>query len=186
MLPLAAVVGVMMSRIWTLYAVQAFVPAWYDSLGYGAYFYGPLSATILLATALGTVACGWLADRYGKRTVVVGTIVLSIPALWAFASFTGPVAFLTGALVGLLGSSAGSLLLVMAQQMLASRAGLASGMVLGLGFVTGAIGGPVTGMFADALGFREAMLMQAAIAAVTIPLALLLPSEARLAEHSQN
>ena len=28
MLPLAVVVGVMMSRIWTLYAVQAFVPAW--------------------------------------------------------------------------------------------------------------------------------------------------------------
>lgn len=180
-LPLAAVVGVMMSQVWVMYAIQAFVPVWYDSLGYGPSFYGALLTTILLSTALGTVLCGVLADRYGKRSVVLGTLVLSIPALAAFASFVGPLAFPTGAIVGLLVASTGSLLLVMAQQLLSSRAGLASGAVLGVGFVTGAIGVPVTGILADAFGLQDTMMVQAAIAAATLPLALLLPSETRLA-----
>lgn len=184
-LQVAAVVGVMMSQVWVLYAIQAFVPVWYDSLGYGPSFYGALLATILLATAFGTVVCGALADRYGKRAVVLGALVLSIPALVAFAHFIGPAAFLTGALVGLLVSSTGSLLLVMAQQLLSNRAGLASGAVLGLGFFTGAIGVPITGMLADSFGLQDVMMAQAGIAAATIPLALLLPGEARLADRRE-
>jgi MFS transporter, FSR family, fosmidomycin resistance protein len=184
-LQVAAVVGVMMSQVWVLYAIQAFVPVWYDSLGYGPSFYGALLTTILLATAFGTVVCGALADRYGKRAVVLVALVLSIPALVAFAHFIGPAAFLTGALVGLLVSSTGSLLLVMAQQLLSNRAGLASGAVLGLGFFTGAIGVPITGMLADAFGLQSVMMAQAGITAATIPLALLLPSETRLADRRE-
>ena len=35
-----AVIGVMMSRSWTIASLQAFLPTWYKSLGYGATFYG--------------------------------------------------------------------------------------------------------------------------------------------------
>ncbi len=180
LLPLLAVLGVMMSRTWTVIGLEAFVPTWYRSLGYGPAFYGPLATTIVLASALGTVGSGSLADRYGRRAVIIGSLVLTIPALLLFAQYTGPIAFLTGALVGLLAASTGPLMLVMAQGLMAGRAGVASGLVLGLGFVTGAIGVPITGAAADAFGMATAIRLQVVLVVATIALALLLPSEARL------
>jgi hypothetical protein len=57
---------------------------------------------------------------------------------------------------------------------------MASGLVLGLGFVTGAIGVPVTGAVADAFGMQVAVRLQVLLIIATIGLALLLPGEARL------
>jgi FSR family fosmidomycin resistance protein-like MFS transporter len=177
MVALLAVIGVMMARNGTIVSIEAFVPTWYKSLGYGPAFYGPLATTVVLASALGTVGSGTLADRYGRRAVILGTLVLSIPAMLLFAQFTGPIAFVTGALVGLLAASTGPLMLVMAQELMAGRAGVASGLVLGLGFVTGAIGIPITGAIGDAVGLQMAMRLQAVVMVVTIVLALFLPSE---------
>lgn len=179
-LPLVAVIAVMMSRSWTVSSLQAFVPTWYRSLGYGAAFYGPLATTIVIASALGTIGSGSLADRYGRQAIVTGTLVLSIPVILLFAQFTGPIAFVTGALVGLLAASTGPLMLVMAQELMAGRAGVASGLVLGLGFVTGAVGVPITGAIADAFGMQTAMRLQVIVVVVAIVIARFLPSEARL------
>jgi MFS transporter, FSR family, fosmidomycin resistance protein len=68
----------------------------------------------------------------------------------------------------------------MAQELMAGRAGVASGLVLGLGFVTGAIGVPVTGAVADAWGMQLAVRLQVILIIATIGLAWLLPGEARL------
>jgi FSR family fosmidomycin resistance protein-like MFS transporter len=179
--PLLAVIGVMMSRTWTVFSVEAFVPTWYESMGYPASFYGPLATTVVLSSAAGTVGCGSLADRFGRRAVIVGALVLTIPALLMFARFPGPLGFLSGAILGLSAASTGPLTLVMAQQLMARRAGMASGLILGMGFVTGAIGVPVTGMLADAFGMQTAIEAQVLLVLATIGLALLLPSEARMA-----
>ena len=44
---------------------------------------------------------------------------------------------LLGAMLGFAAASTGPLMLVMAQQLMRGRAGLASGLILGIGFVTG-------------------------------------------------
>jgi FSR family fosmidomycin resistance protein-like MFS transporter len=178
--PLLAVIGVMMSRTWTVFSLESFVPTWYSSLGYGASFYSPLATTIVLASAVGTIGCGSLADRYGRKAVIIGALMLTIPAILLFARFPGPLGFLSGALVGLSAASSGPLTLVMAQQLMARRAGMASGLILGLGFVTGAIGVPITGMLADTFGMQTAIEAQVLLVVATIGLALLLPSEARI------
>ncbi len=178
--PMAAVILVMMARSWNQSSIQAFVPTWYQQLGYSKSFYGPLATVITLASAMGTLGVGSLADRYGRRALIVGMLVLTIPALLLFAQFTGPIAFVTGALVGLIAAATAPLLLVMAQQLMAGRAGVASGIILGLGFVTGAIGVPITGAVADAFGIQNAMRLQSLVILAAIPVALLLPSEERL------
>jgi len=65
----------------------------------------------------------------------------------------------------------------MAQQLMAGRAGMASGLILGLGFVTGAIGVPIMGAMADAYGITTAMRFQAVIVLVTIAIAFFVPTE---------
>jgi FSR family fosmidomycin resistance protein-like MFS transporter len=69
------------------------------------------------------------------------------------------------------------LLLVIAQQLMAGRAGMASGLILGLGFVMGAIGVPIMGAFADAYGMQNAMRAQAAVGALSVIVAFMLPTE---------
>jgi MFS transporter, FSR family, fosmidomycin resistance protein len=174
---LAVVIGVMMSRTWTVGVFQAFTPTWYKQLGYGPAFYGPLATTLVLASAVGTVGCGTLADRYGRRAVIIGTLVLSIPAILLFTLFPGPWAFGSAILIGFLAASTAPLMLLMAQQLMANRAGLASGLVMGLGFVTAAVGVPITGAIGDVIGIQKSLMTQAILAAATIGLAWLLPSE---------
>jgi FSR family fosmidomycin resistance protein-like MFS transporter len=183
--PIWALVGVilvMMSRNWTVIGFEAFIPSWYKSLGYGAGFYGPLATTVVLASALGTVGSGRLADRYGRRGIILGTLLLTIPFILLFSQFTGPSAFITGGMVGLLAASTGPLTLVMAQELMAGRAGLASGLIMGLAFVTGAIGVPITGVVADAFGMQTAFRLQVVIVIATLFVIPLLPTEERLAE----
>lgn len=176
-LVLAVVILVMMSRNWTVVVLQAFTPTWYHSMGFQPWFYGPLAATLVLASAIGTVGSGTLADRFGRRAIIIGSLVLSIPAVWLYVTFPGPQAFGSAVLVGMLAASSGPLLLVIAQDLLSHRAGFASGLILGLGFVTGAIGVPVTGAIADRIGLQTALELQIAVVAATIAVAWFLPSE---------
>jgi len=175
---------VMMSRSWTVNVFQAFTPTWYEQLGYGPAFYGPLATTLVLASAVGTVGCGSLADRYGRRTVILATLVLSVPAILLYTVFPGPWAFATAILIGFLAASTAPLMLLMAQQLMASRAGLASGLVMGLGFVTGAVGVPINGAIADAIGLQKSLMTHAVLVIITIGIAWFLPREDEVERYS--
>jgi FSR family fosmidomycin resistance protein-like MFS transporter len=177
LVPIVGTVLMMMSRTWTTATLQAWVPTWYHQLGYPPWFYGGLASTVVLASAVGTVGCGSLADRFGRRTVVMVALWLSVPAVWLFVMFPGPQGFVTAALVGFLAASTSPLMLLMAQELLSSRAGLASGLILGIGFLTGALGVPITGNVGDRFGLQAALLLQVAVVAATIPIAFLLPTE---------
>src|SRR5207253_5724233 len=177
---LAVVILLMMSRSWTVNVFQAFTPTWYRQLGYGPEFYGPLATTLVLASAVGTVGCGSLADRYGRRTVIIATLVLTVPAVLLYTLYPGPWAFATAILIGFLAASTAPLLLLMAQQLMASRAGLASGLVMGLGFVTGAIGVPINGAIGDAIGLQKSLMTHVILVIVTIGIAWFLPREAEI------
>jgi FSR family fosmidomycin resistance protein-like MFS transporter len=181
---LAMVIGVMMSRSWTVGVFQAFTPTWYAQLGYGPAFYGPLITTFVLASAVGTVGCGTLADRYGRRTVILGTLVLSAPAIFLYTRFPGPWAFASAILIGFLAASTAPLMLLMAQQLMASRAGLASGLVMGLGFVTGAIGVPINGAIADRIGLQNSLMTHVILVLATIVIAWFLPGEDEMERHA--
>ena len=181
---LAAVIGVMMSRSWTVNVFQAFTPTWYRQLGYGPEFYGPLATTLVLASAVGTVGCGSLADRYGRRAVIIVTLVLTIPAILLYTLYPGPWAFATAILIGFLAASTAPLLLLMAQQLMASRAGLASGLVMGLGFVTGAIGVPINGAIGDAIGLQKSLMTHVFLVTATLGIAWFLPREQEIERYA--
>lgn len=174
---IGVVIAVMMLRMFPTIGLQNFVPVWYKDLGYSPSFYGALATTLVLASAAGTIGAGNLADRYGRRTVILGSIALTVPAIWAFAEFPGPWAFVTATFVGFLAASTGPLLLVMAQQLMVGRAGVASGLLLGLGFVAAAIGTPIFGAVADSFGMQNAVRTQMIVVVLSFAVAWFLPSE---------
>lgn len=174
---LARIVAVTMLRSWTFLSVLQFLPIWYDELGYGPGFYGPLVTLIILAGSAGTLLGGIFADRIGPRRVVAGSLALAIPALMLFLGFPGPLAFATGLLFGALADASLSVTLVMAQKLVPGRIGIASGVILGLGFVTGGIGVPITGRLADTVGIQTALMSLGIVGALAVLLALTLPSD---------
>lgn len=156
---LAKVIGVVMLRSWSFLALVQFIPIWYDDLGFGRALYGPLMTVMILAGVSGTLMGGALADRVGGRRVIIVSQLICAPALLVFVHFPGAViAFTFGALFGVLSDSSLSVTLSAAQRLLPGRTGIASGVILGLGFITGGIGVPITGAIADRAGVETALM----------------------------
>ncbi len=172
---LSPVIAVVMLRSWVFLSVVTLSPLWYQELGFSASFYGILVTAMLGVGALGTIAGGMLADRIGQRQVLVASLLLSIPSLAIFLMFPGPWALLTGAIFGFLADMSISVTLVMAQGMVQGRAGMASGFILGIGFVTGGIGVPITGTLADYVGIPMALGITGVLLVVGLVIVMLLP-----------
>ena len=183
--PLSRVIFVTMMRSWVFFSVLQLSPVWYSELGYSQAFYGPLTAVVIGTGAFGTLAGGAYADRIGQRQVVAGSLLLAIPALLLYVAFPGPQGLVLAALFGFFCDASISVTLVMAQLLVPGRVGVASGVILGLGFVTGGIGVPITGFIADNAG------MQIALASLTLPLvlgslvALTIPRAREVAEEAR-
>jgi MFS transporter, FSR family, fosmidomycin resistance protein len=173
--PLLLVMGVVMLRSWVFAATVAFIPLWFSDQGYSAGFYATLTTLVLGFGAAGTLAGGLLADRIGQRTILVGSLVASAPFLVLFAMFPGPQSLLLGPAFAFLADMGISITLVMAQRMLPGRVGMASGFILGMGFVTGGIGVPVTGFLADRYGMAEALMMNTVLIVLATIVVLMIP-----------
>ena len=183
---MGVIVGMMMTRAWTIAGIQTFLPTWFDEMGHGRLMQSALVTTLLLSMALGTVGSGTLADRFGRKVPLLLSAVVSIPLILIYAQFPGSWTFLWVFLIGTLAASTMPLLLVLAQELMTGRAGLASGLIMGLGFAMSAIGMPITGWVGDNWGLQDAMRFQALIGIATVVFALLLPTEAEIRAKRQS
>ncbi|HUG15288.1 MAG TPA: MFS transporter [Thermomicrobiales bacterium] len=173
--PLAPVMAIVMIRSWVFLSVVSFIPLWFRDQGYGSPFYSTLTALVIGGGALGTLAGGVLADRLGERAVIGSSLIVSLPFLIVFALFPGPLSLAVGPLFGFFADMSISVTLVIAQRLLPGRVGVASGVILGMGFVTGGIGVPVTGAIADSIGTGPAILVTSSLLAVAAAVAMLIP-----------
>jgi FSR family fosmidomycin resistance protein-like MFS transporter len=117
-----------------------------------------------------------MADRMpGQRIIVTSQLLSIIPALIAVQVENAWV-FPAVALFGLLSDSSLSITLLAAQRMLPGRTGLASGVILGLGFVSGSIGVPLTGALADHTSIPTALTISLGLAVLAALLAAMMPA----------
>ena len=176
--PLLIVLSVVMLRSWVTLSVVTFIPVWFKDLGYSPTFYSILATLVLAFGAVGTITGGILADRIGQRAVLSVSLICAAPALILFAAFPGPLSLLFGPLFGFFVEMGLSITLVMAQRLLPGRVGVASGFILGMGFVTGGIGAPVTGAVADDIGTGSAIMLMAILIVAAAAIAARIPRSA--------
>lgn len=148
------------------------------SIGYGT----GLLALFLFAGAVGTLLGGPLADRFGRRTVMLGSFVLATPLILVYVLVGGVVGAVAltlsgAAVIGTFGVS-----LVMSQEYMPGRVGMASGLSIGMAIGLGGIAALSLGAVADAVNLETAVLATAAGPAACIALTLLLPSSRRARE----
>ena len=103
----------------------------------------------LASVAAGTVIGGPIGDRFGRKTVIWGSILGVLPFTLAlpYVGLTATVAL--SVVIGLVLSSAFSAIVVYAQELMPGRVGAVSGLFYGLAFGMAGLGAAVLGMLAD-------------------------------------
>jgi FSR family fosmidomycin resistance protein-like MFS transporter len=153
-----------------------FIPLYEEARGNGVGYGTRLLALFLFAGAVGTLAGGPLADRLGRRAVLLGSFVLATPLILVYVLVGGWVgavalAFAGAAVIGTFGVS-----LVMSQEYMPGRVGMASGLSIGAAIGLGGVAALSLGAIADEIDLEAALLATAAGPAACIVLTLLLPS----------
>jgi FSR family fosmidomycin resistance protein-like MFS transporter len=169
--------GVVALRSGVYFGLQAFIPLWFiHELGTGEGAGNAALTAMLVAGAAGTYFGGRVVDRLGRRRLVVGSTAVTIPVLVALVLAPSPLtAGLLTALAGFLIILTFSITVVMSQEYLPSRLGLASGVSLGLAIGVGGIAAAGMGLVADARGLRTVMWLIVALAVPMVVLARTLP-----------
>jgi FSR family fosmidomycin resistance protein-like MFS transporter len=169
--------GVVALRSGVYFGLQAFIPLWFiHQLGTGEGAGNAALTAMLVAGAAGTYFGGRVVDRLGRRRLVVGSTAATIPVLVALVLAPSPLtAGLLTALAGFLIILTFSITVVMSQEYLPSRLGLASGVSLGLAIGVGGIAAAGMGLVADAWGLPTVMWLIVALAVPMVILARTLP-----------
>jgi MFS transporter, FSR family, fosmidomycin resistance protein len=183
--PFAVLGTVIALRSFVYFGMVTFIPLYYVADLHVSKASGNTAlAAMLLGGAVGTLVGGPLADRIGRRTVLVGSMLVLPPLIVGFL-ISGPVlAVVFAALAGAVTIATFAVTIVMGQEYLPGRIGVASGVTIGLSIGLGGAGAPLLGLFADAHGTRAVFELVAVFPLLALLLTFALPRRAP-AEHGQ-
>lgn len=141
-----------------------------------------LVTVFLLGGVAGTYIGAVLSDRLGARAIIFGSMVLSIPPIWALDMVYTEVAIV--AAVGLagffiIGSNATTI--VLAQTMLPNNVGMAAGLTIGFSVGLGGLGVTILGVLADNFGlpFVIQLLTWLSVGSALVTLKIPIPESMR-------
>jgi len=151
------------------------IPKYIKDLGQSATVYGSMAGLFMGGSALGNVMGGTLGDRYPKRFIASGVLLLaSIPIFLTGRIGWSGWLFVLVPLAGLFTGAVHSIMVVLAQRIIPGGMALASGLVLGFIFSSGALGLLYTGHLAEVYGFPFVLALTTGMVLLASPLALLL------------
>jgi MFS transporter, FSR family, fosmidomycin resistance protein len=177
--PFARLGGAITVRSAVYFGLQTFIPLWLvDHLGASKALGNAALISMLAAGALGTIVGGRLADGIGRRPVLIGSMALQLPLIVLLLAVGPGGAIVVAALIGLVTIATFSVTVVMGQEYLPGRVGLASGVTLGLGIGLGGVWASVLGLVADSFGLTTVMDIIAVLPLAGLALALSLPRTA--------
>ena len=172
----ARLTAVVMCRSIVFFGLNTFVPLYWTGVLHGSKSGAGLALTTLLASVtIGTVIGGRMADRFGRRIVVVLSLASIAPLLFVFLESHGMVstiAFLVP--LGIVLAAPASVMVVMGQEYLPNRVGLAAGVTLGLSMTVGGLFMPLFGSIADHHGLGTAMKLLAIVPVLAFAMSLTL------------
>ncbi len=175
--PLALLMVVSVLRSAVVIAFLTFIPTLIVSRG-GSVGLGALAlAAFLLSGSVGALAGGITAGRIGSQLVVLSSVTLGFVTLLPMVGLAP--ATMAGWLVvaGVILFASEAQVTALAQRLLPSFAGLASSLMMGVGFGIGNLGAFMTGLIADHTGLAVALelttlLLLGAIGAIAAYLAV--------------
>jgi len=170
---LLAIVATLQS--WAQSNMIAFVPKYLKDMGLSAGTYGNIAGLFMGGSALGNVIGGHFGDRFTKGKVAATALFLSAIPIYIMSQIGwSPWLYVLIPLAGAFTGSVHSIMVVLAQRIISGGMALASGLILGFIFSSGALGMLLTGPIAEKYGFPTVLIITTGLVLLASPLALML------------
>lgn len=125
---------------------------------------------------VGTFFGGPLSDRFGRKNIILLSVVAPIPFCLALPFVPLSAAFIFLIIIGMLIMISFTVTVVYAQELVPSKIGTMAGLTIGVAFGMGAIGSIVIGMLIDKMGIHFSM-NSISILTLLLLIAFLLPRD---------
>ena len=176
LLPLA---GVMLMRAPLRASSEIYLPVYLVEKGVNKFLAGSSVSMLLGFGVLGTIAGGYLKDKYGFKKVIIGSVTVASVSMLIFSLTSGILQIISLALVGTTSMMILPVGLAFVQENFPNNRSLANGSYLAITFGLNAIAGVVTGFMYDKLGGNSTFLLSGLISFLGIPFIFLLPKESK-------
>jgi FSR family fosmidomycin resistance protein-like MFS transporter len=164
-------------RVTTVLSLVTFLPMVQKLRGFSLIAAGGSITVFMACGAFGGLIGGYLADRVGRRKMILASFILALPALSAFLYWKGPMSLFILALLGFLLYISEPSCIVLAQEMVPQQARTASGLIMGMAWGLGGGGVLGVGALADVFGIEWALRFLLLLPAGSLILSFFLPSE---------
>jgi FSR family fosmidomycin resistance protein-like MFS transporter len=169
--------GVVVLRVTAVLSLTTFLPTLQKLRGFSLLAAGSSFTVFMVCGALGGLTGGILADRVGRKKMIIASSALVLPAFLAFLVWKGPASFIILSLLGFLFFLSESACIVLAQEMAPGKARTVSGIIMGMAWGLAGFGVLGTGALADALGIEGAMGFLLLLPAGSLFISLFLPGD---------
>jgi FSR family fosmidomycin resistance protein-like MFS transporter len=176
---MALLIAVILMRSFTWFGLITFVPLWVVSLDGTKAEGNRLLSLMLVAGALGALALGPIADRFGMRRTLFLSTALLPPLVLTFIHVGGPIGAVALMLVGMCIVGTFGVVMVLSQSYLPRHVALASGLNVGLAVGLGGVCAVAIGAVADAIDLESALTICAVAPIIATGLILFLPDPAQ-------
>ncbi len=146
---LAAVIVVVAARSWFQMSLMTYLPQWLQSNGQPIAVAGAALSILLIAVSTGSLLGGSISDRFGRVPVIAVSLIMLVIGQLLLLNLTGPSQLAAIVLIGLMIGASFPVSIVLAQEAWPNHVGLASALVMGLGWLPAGIGAFVVGRIAD-------------------------------------
>jgi FSR family fosmidomycin resistance protein-like MFS transporter len=170
---------------WSQANMINFVPKYIKDLGLSAATYGNMAGLFMGGSALGNVIGGHFGDLYTKRKVAATALLFAAFPIYIMSQIGwSPWLYLLIPLAGACTGAVHSIMVVLAQRIISGGMALASGLILGFIFSSGALGMLLTGPLAENYGFPTVLVMTTGLVLLASPLAWMLKEKAEVGHVS--
>lgn len=139
----------------------------------------------LVAGALGTLFGGPLADRIGRKNVILYSFVISTPLTILMPFVTPVLSFILILMIGFVIMTSFSVTVIYAQELFPGKVGTMAGLTVGFAFGMGAVGSVALGAIADHIGIIMMIKLVNLLPILGI-IAFCLPSDQKLKQWYVN
>lgn len=172
---IALLLIIVVVRALVIAGFSTFIPIFLQEKGFPLMLAGTAITIFQFSGAIGSLFGGGLSDRFGRKTVILASIIIAMPMLFLFLYSNGYLALVFLALAGLTFFSSIPVNLIMAQELFPERASTVSSFMIGLGWGIGGLLVTPIGALADAIGVGSALQLLSLVCLFGIAAALPLP-----------